>query len=81
MSKVLMQHPKQMVFSFLLLSAYYQNNKSIIVSEIFNIAITTAIIDVINAMSQSLNFFIDTSLLNPFFNWDFCCFCNFLYCG
>lgn len=52
-----------------------------IVNEMFNIAIITAIIDVINAMSQSLNFFIDTSLLNPFFNWDFCCFCNFLYCG
>lgn len=52
---------------------------SSIVNEIFNIAITTAIIDVINAMSQSLNFFIDTSLLNPFFNWDFCCFCNLLY--
>jgi hypothetical protein len=79
MLKVLMQRPKQMVFSFLLLSAYYQNNKSIIVSEIFNIAIITAIIDVINAMSQSLNFFIDTSLLNPFFNWDFCCFCNLLH--
>lgn len=31
---------------------------SSIVNEMFNIAIITAIIDVINAMSQSLNFFI-----------------------
>nr|DAX01399.1 MAG TPA: hypothetical protein [Bacteriophage sp.] len=40
---------------FLLLSAYYQNNKSSIVSEKFNTARTTAIINVINAASQSLS--------------------------